>query len=89
MLEGRTDRNIGVPCTIRRTAEPSPLHVLIRTFILGLSMSEEAVRAAVSPVKVEWLQEMGLIQCVGGAVRATARLLPGRDLVLLSDFLPP
>lgn len=89
VLEGRTDRNIDVPCTIRGTAEPSPLHVLIRTFILGVPMSEGAVRAAASPVKIEWLREVGLIQGVGGAVRATARLLPWRDLVLLSDFLPP
>lgn len=89
VLENRTDSNIDLPWALRRTAEPSPLHVLIRTFILGLPMSEEAVRAAVAPVSIEWLREVRLIKRVGGAVRAVARLSPWRDLVLLSDFLPP
>jgi len=89
VLEDRTDRNIDVPCALRRTAEPLPLHVLIRTFILGLPMSEDAVRAAVAPVSLEWLQEVRLIRRVGGAVRAVARLLPWHDLILLGDFLPP
>jgi hypothetical protein len=90
VLEGRNDHTIDVQCALRRTAGTSPFNLLVRTFILGMPVTEEAMRRALSPVDIEWLIEVGLIKAVGDAgVRAAARLSPWRDLILLSDFLPP
>ena len=88
VLEGRNDRQIDLECALRRTAEESPFHSLLRLFILGAAVDEKAARFALLPADVEDLIDSGLIGRADAGLRATARLAPWRDLFLLSDFLP-
>ena len=88
ILEGRSDRQIDLQCALRRAAEASPFHTLLRLFILGVAVDEEAARFALLPAEVECLIDGGLIERTDGGLRATARLAPWRDFFLLSDFFP-
>jgi methylase of polypeptide subunit release factors len=88
VLEGRNDRIIDLQCALRRTAEASPFHSLLRLFILGVAVDEEAARLALFPADVECLIDSGLIERADDRVRATGRLAPWRNFFLLSDFLP-
>ena len=89
VLEGRNDRMIDIECALRRTAEATAFHSLVRLFILGCTTSEEAARRALLPANIEHLIESGLIVRAGEGVRAVAKLEPWRSFFLLSDFLPP
>ena len=89
VLQGRSDRNIDVAYAIRRTAEASPVHSLLRLFILGMPLSAKSARAALSTAGMDGAIESGLIECVANDVRAVACLRPWREFFLLSDFLPP
>jgi SAM-dependent methyltransferase len=88
VLEGRNDRMIDVQCAMRRSAEPSPFHCLVRLFILGAIIPDAAARLAVFPADLERLIAGGVIKRDGDGVRATARLAPWRDFLLFSDFIP-
>ena len=87
-LEQRNEQKVDMPVALYRTAEPTALNTLIRIFALHLSVEEEALRQAVAPFDMEKLVVAGLIERGAHGVRATARLLPWRDLLLLNDFLP-
>src|SRR5437868_4250146 len=89
VLEGNSDRNIDVAYVIRRTAEPSPFHSLVRLFLLGIPVVMENAVAALSRPGIQCGLESGLIEDVGNSVRAVACLRPWREFFLLSDFLPP
>lgn len=89
LLQGRSDRNIDSAYAIRRTAEASPFHSLLRLFVLGMPLSEKNARAALSAAALEGARESGLIEDVANGVRAVACLRPWREFFLLSDFLPP
>ena len=88
VLQGRSDRNIDVAYAIRRTAEASPFHSLLRLFVLGMPLSVKSARAALSAAGMDGAIESGLIECLADGVRAVACLRPWRDFFLLSDFLP-
>lgn len=87
-LQGRSDRNVDVAYALRRTAEVSPFHLLLRLFVLGLVLDAEDTRGALSAAVMEGALESGLIELVPDGVRATACLRPWRELFLVSDFLP-
>ena len=89
VLEGRNDRMIDIECALRRTAEATAFHSLVRLFILGCTTSEEAARRALLPANIEHLIECGLVVRAGEGVRAVAKLEPWRSFFLLSDSLPP
>jgi methylase of polypeptide subunit release factors len=89
VLEGKSDRNIDMAYVIRRTAEPSPFHSLVRLFLLGIPVVMENAVAALSRLGIQCALETGLIEDVGNSVRAIACLRPWREFFLLGDFLPP
>src|SRR5439155_20940780 len=89
VLEAKSDRNIDTAYVIRRTAEPSPFHSLVRLFLLGIPVVMENAFAALSRPGIQCVVESGLIEDVGNSVRAVACLRPWREFFLLSDFLPP
>jgi methylase of polypeptide subunit release factors len=89
VLEGRSDRNIDVACAIRRTAQASPFHTLLRLFVLGMAVTVESAQAALSDEEVNCAIESGLLVNVADGIRALACLRPWREFFLLSDFLPP
>ena len=88
VLEGKSDRNIDVACAIRRTAQASPFHTLLRLFVLGMAVTVESAQAALSDEGVNCAIESGLLVDVADGIRARACLRPWRELFLLSDFLP-
>ena len=88
ILEGRNDRLIDLECALRRTADASAFHSLLRLFILRAAVDEKAARFALLPADVECLIDSGLIERTDAGLRARARLAPWRHLFLLSDFLP-
>ena len=65
VLEGKSDRNIDVAYVIRRTAEPSPFHSLVRLFLLGIPVVMENAVAALSRPGIQCALESGLIEDVG------------------------
>ncbi len=78
----------GFPVLLRATSGGSPLHTLIRLFLLGLAVPPDALRRAVAPVSPEDLAAAGLVQPRGGGVAAAVRLLPFDSFILAFD-LPP
>ena len=88
VLEGRNDRMIDVQCAMRRSAEPSPFHSLVRLFILGAIIPDAAARLAVFPADIERLIAGGVIKRDGDGVRATARRLPGGIFFCLAILFP-
>ncbi|HOS98640.1 MAG TPA: methyltransferase [Deltaproteobacteria bacterium] len=86
--EGPLARKSDVYAILRRTEKPSPYNTLVRLFILGRVMPEDAAREALEPVVLEDLLAVGLLRKDGGGVRAEAALLAYEDLYLLCDFLP-
>ena len=89
VLEGKSDRNIDVACAIRRTAQASPFHTLLRLFVLGMAVTVESAQAALSEEGVNCALESCLLVNVADGIRARACLRPWREFFLLSDFLPP
>ena len=65
ILEGKSDRNIDVAYVIRRTAQPSPFHSLVRLFLLGIPVVMENAVAALSRPGIQCALESGLIEDVG------------------------
>src|SRR5271169_5944541 len=61
IIEGKNDHNLDLQFVVRRTAESSPLHSLLRLFVLGLPLSVDTARSALSPAEVERLIDIGLI----------------------------
>lgn len=70
---------------IARTATPTPLHVLVRLFVLGMSCPEEVVRAALSPVPLDAWVACRLLRRSEGALRGTVALAPFEDHVIAFD----
>jgi protein-L-isoaspartate O-methyltransferase len=89
VLEGKSDRNIDMAYVIRRTAEPSSFHSLVRLFLLRIPVAMENAVAALSRPGIQCALESGLIEDVVNSVRAVACLRPWREFFLLSDFLRP
>ena len=87
-LEGKSDRNVDVAYVMRRTAEPSLFHSLIRLFLLGIPVDAEHALAALSRPGIQCALDSGLIENVGNHIRAVACLRPWREFFLLSDFVP-
>ncbi len=81
-------RPVDVPAILRRTEEPSPYHTLVRLFVLARTVSPQAARDALTPLPLEELAEVGLLEPDGDGVRSQAALLPADDLLLVRDFWP-
>ena len=76
-----------VPLLLRRTSRATPLDTLIRLFLIGVPVDQEAVRRAVAPMTVEEWVETGLLESEGAAVAGRMQLLPFQGLVMAFD--PP
>jgi len=80
---------IDLPVLVRLTASGSPAHNLIRLFKLGQSLPIEAVRAALAPIQVTDLVDLGLLRQIGSSVVAEAALTPEiGELYFAHDFDP-
>ncbi len=72
----------------RRVSAPSPFHTLVRLFILGSAVSEEAAREAMSPAELNDLDAVGLLERCAEGIRARAALMPSGDLLFAREFWP-
>lgn len=74
-----------LPLYLRRLAPRTPINTLIKLFVLDQVVEEDALRAAIDPVRPTDLQRMGLILSEAGGVRARVRLSGYDGLVLAHD----
>jgi len=72
----------------RRVVAPSPFHALLRLFILGSALPEEAAREAISPAEIGDLEAVGLLERCAEGLRARAALMPSGDLLCAREFWP-
>jgi methylase of polypeptide subunit release factors len=69
----------------RRLAGDDPFSTLARLFVLGDALDSARVSEAVSPLALDGLEALGLVEADGAGVRATVRLLPHGDYYVASD----
>jgi len=82
----RALNGVAGPVLVRRAGEAAPLDVLIRLLLLGVDVECNAARAALRPMTLEAWEAFGLVESSAGVVRATYRVVPHDDLLLLSDW---
>lgn len=85
LIPGRLHLREDLPLYLRRLAEPTPINTLIKLFVLDQWVERDAIREAVSPLDVDDLHGLGLVEGGAGGVRARVRLSGYRDLVLAHD----
>jgi len=76
---------LDLPVYLKRLATPSPLHTLIKLFVLDQWVDEEAVGPAVTPITVRDLRDLGLVETGARGVRALVRLSGYDGLVVAHD----
>jgi SAM-dependent methyltransferase len=76
---------IDLPVYLKRLSSSSPLHTLIKLFVLDQWVEDEAVQAATAPVTVADLRDLGLVETGARGVRAVVRLSAYDGLVISHD----
>ena len=89
LIGGEAGRVMDRVAAVRRTGGGLPLHELVRLFVIGMALSEEAAVAALAPAKVAGLIEAGLLRRTSEGLVAVARLEEFEGLFLFADFPPP
>ncbi len=74
------------PLLLERTSSGSPLHTLIRLFLMEMVVEKSILEKAIKPMTVAAWQEAGLVHCLGTKIKAAIELLPFQDLVLAFDL---
>ncbi len=69
----------------RRVRDDSPLHTLIKLFLLGSVVPADRARAAFDPLSLEDAQALGLVAEAGGGVRRTVSITMVAGLWLAHD----
>jgi len=75
-----------VPLLLRRTKEQSPLHTLIRLFLIETGCEADAVRDAFHPLAPETLIKAGIVRIDSDVVTAAVKILPYRGLYIAFDL---
>jgi methylase of polypeptide subunit release factors len=81
-------RSRDVPVHLRRLTSVTPLETAIRFFFLGVPVERAALERALAPLTVDELDELGVADAVGSAIRATVRIVPQADLLLAGNRYP-
>jgi len=77
-----------VPVHLRRLRTGKPVETAIRVFFLGAPVPEDELTRALAPLDADELVELGVVEPVGGDLRATVRLVPHMDLFLAGNRYP-
>jgi len=77
-----------VPVHLRRLTTGKPVETAIRVFFLGVPVPEDELTRALAPLDADELVELGVVEPVGGDLRATVRLVPHTDLFLAGNRYP-
>ena len=85
-LRDLPSRRLGnLPDLLGRTAELTPLHVLLRWFFLGAPLESESVAGLVPAPLVTQMVEMGMLIPDGGRLTPTVMLTPLENLLFAAD----
>ncbi len=85
VTDGVSIKESDILLLMRRTRGRTPLETLIRLFLMETAVDVADLRRASSPMGVEELEEMGLVEVSGGKAVTRVRLSPWRDLVIACD----
>lgn len=73
------------PRMLWATRSGSPLDTLVRLFVAGVPVATDHAEAALKPVPVSSLCDMGLVRIASGSTLPLISILPHDDVVLASD----
>ena len=73
------------PLLLERTASGSPLHTLIRLFLMDAAVDPNLLQKTINPMPLEAWHRAGLIRGNGAGITATIKLLPFQGLVMGFD----
>lgn len=74
-----------IEASLDATREVSAANALIRLFLLGATLEETAIGAALDSLLAELCFEMGLLERFDGCIAATVVIVPVDDLLFASD----
>jgi protein-L-isoaspartate O-methyltransferase len=77
-----------VPVHLRRLRAGTPVESAIRLFFLGVPVPVDELGRALSPLGVDELEELGVVEPADGEARATVRLVPHMELLLAGNRYP-
>jgi SAM-dependent methyltransferase len=86
---GPAHLRVDLPLYLRRLAEPTPLHSLIKLFSMGQWVPADEVRTALDPVSVDDVAASGLLERGPRGLRARVGLSLHQDLLLVYDVHDP
>lgn len=75
-----------IAAMLRRTGQETPLHTLVRLFVLARPVPAESARAALAPVDPEDLVDLGLLARDAAGLRSTLAVVPCEGIYLAHDF---
>lgn len=84
-VETTPDGRLNLALYLRRLAEPSPLHTLVKLFVLGVEVGEPEARAAFGSARLQEAAATGLVERSGGACRSPVSLTASHGLLLAHD----
>ncbi len=88
ILADKSGKVLDPAAALRRTDGQSPLHTLLRLFVLARHVPEAAARAVLAPADLDALAAGGLLHREAEGIRAEASLMPEGDLLIARDFWP-
>jgi len=74
---------------LHRTSELAPLDLLIRLFVLGVSVEANLLTEAFPSLPLATWCELGLLRSTGDTVSAAVRIMPYHELLLVCDAARP
>ena len=74
-----------LPMLLERTSSGSPLHTLVRLFLMGTPVAAAVFQNAIRPMTLDAWRQAGLIAGNGTDITATIQLLPFQKLALAFD----
>ncbi len=78
-------RSVDIPLHARRLRGVEPLGTLIKLLVLDRPVSADDARRGFAPLRLESLEQLGLVERGGGEVRALVRIVPHDELLIASD----
>jgi hypothetical protein len=75
-----------LPLLLHLTDDRTPLHALIRLFLIEVPVEAESLRKAIHPMKLDSWQEAGLVQKAEDVVKTRVKLLPFQNLWVAFDL---
>lgn len=82
---GKSHQRDDLPLYLRRLEAPTPINTLVKLFVLDRSVDESRAAAALAPLDLDALREIGLVEDGPRGLRARLRLSVHDGLILAHD----